>query len=257
MNRLIEMFEEKKNNILSIYFTAGYPKLSDTVEIIRSLKKAGVDMVEVGFPFSDPMADGPVIQKSSQIALNNGMNLDILFDQLKSIIGSVDMPFIMMGYLNPAYKYGMEKFCRCCSEAGVSGLIIPDLPYEIYEAEYKHLYDKYNLCYIPLITPQTSEERIKKLGAAAKGFVYMVSSSIITGGKSILTDHSAYFGRVRKLLPDTPLLIGFGISDAETFSDACKNSNGGIIGTAFIRLFDEEGVSIEEQIQRFVSSIRN
>jgi tryptophan synthase alpha chain len=257
MNKLIDMFEEKKNNILSIYFTAGYPKLSDTVKIIRSLKKAGADMVEVGFPFSDPMADGPVIQKSSHIALSNGMNLDILFDQLKSIKESVEIPLIMMGYLNPAYKYGMEKFCRCCSEAGVSGLIIPDLPNEIYEAEYKYLYDKYNLCYIPLITPQTSEERIEKLGAAAKGFVYMVSSSIITGGKSILTDHSAYFSRVRNLLPDKPLLIGFGISDAATFSDACKNANGGIIGTAFIRLFDEGGISIEEQIQRFVSSIRN
>jgi len=257
MNALIEMLEKKKKNILSIYFTAGYPELDDTVEIIESLKRTGVDMVEVGFPFSDPMADGPVIQKSSHTALGNGMNLDVLFSQLKSIKGSNDLPIILMGYLNPAYKYGMEKFCRHSAEAGVSGVIIPDLPVEIYVNEYKTLYEKYDLCYIPLITQQTSEKRIIKLGAEARGFVYMVSSSIITGGQAVFTDHSEYFSRVRKLLPDKPLLIGFGINNADTFSNACRNANGGIIGTAFIKSFDKPVTGIEEHVSGFVNSIRN
>jgi len=257
MNALIGMLREKKENILSIYFTAGYPKLNDTVEIIDSLARAGVDMVEVGFPFSDPMADGPVIQKSSHVALGNGMNLDVLFCQLKSMKESTDLPIVLMGYLNPAYKYGMEKFCKCCSEAGVSGLIIPDLPFEIYKNEYKYLYEKYNLCYIPLITQQTSEERITKLGAEARGFVYMVSSSIITGGHTVFTDHSEYFRCVKKLLPEKPLLIGFGIKNAETFSNACRNANGGIIGTAFIKSFDKPFTAIGVHVRGFVNSIRN
>jgi len=257
MNALIEMLKKKKKDILSIYFTAGYPALDDTVEIIQSLKRAGADMVEVGFPFSDPMADGPVIQKSSHIALGNGMNLDVLFRQLKSIKGSIDLPIVLMGYLNPAYKFGMEKFCRCCSEAGVSGVIIPDMPFEIYESEYKYLYEKYNLCYIPLITPNTSEDRIIKLGSEAKGFVYMVSSSIVTGGHIVFTDHSEYFNRVRALLPGKPLLIGFGINNADTFSNACRNANGGIIGTAFIKSFDKPFSGIEEHVRGFVYSIRN
>jgi tryptophan synthase alpha chain len=257
MNALKEMVGEKKKNILSIYFTAGYPKLNDTIEIICSLQKAGVDLVEVGFPFSDPMADGPVIQKSNQTALYNGMNLDVLFSQLEGIKGSVDIPIVLMGYLNPAYKYGMEKFCSRCSESGVSGLIIPDLPFEIFQKEFNYLYEKYNLCFIPLITPQTSDERIVMLAAAAQGFVYMVSSSIITGGKTVFTDNNAYFRRVRQLLPEKPLLIGFGINNAETFANACMNANGGIIGTAFIKSFENYDTTLEGHVQTFVSSIRS
>lgn len=257
MNRLVSLLQAKKNDILSIYFTAGYPHNSDTAEIIMSLQKAGVDIAEVGFPFSDPMADGPVIQKSSNVALGNGMNLDLLFDQLKKIKVSVKMPLVLMGYFNPAYKYGMDKFCRCCHEAGVSGLIIPDLPYEIYINEYKELYDLYDLCYIPLITPQTSEERIIMLAAAAKGFVYIVSSSIITGGKTLFNEHDGYFRRVRELLPGKPLLIGFGISDATSFTKACANANGGIIGTAFIRSFEIPTNDINNHVRQFVTSIRS
>jgi tryptophan synthase alpha chain len=257
MNKLIQLLQQKDHNILSIYFTAGFPKLNDTVTILENLQKAGADIAEVGIPFSDPMADGPVIQKSSHTALQNGMNLDILFDQLEEAKSRLQIPVILMGYLNPAFKYGMEKFCHRCSEAGVSGLIFPDLPFDIYLNEYAILYEHYDLCYIPLITPQTPDKRIMKLAVKAKGFVYMVSSSIITGGVSVFEDHSSYFKRVRALLPGKTLLIGFGIHDAETFSSVCKYANGGIIGTAFINAISE-GINedSEDRINKFILSKR-
>jgi tryptophan synthase alpha chain len=257
MNRLIDLLQTKKENILSIYFTAGYPHLNDTTEIISGLQEAGVDLAEVGFPFSDPLADGTVIQHSSHIALESGMNLDILFSQLVDIKETIHIPLVLMGYFNPAYKYGMEKFCCRCSEAGIAGLIIPDLPFEKYVKDYKYLYDSYDLCYIPLITPQTSDERIVSLGAAAKGFIYMVSSSTITGGNTVFNDHESYFSHVRELLPGKPVLIGFGIHDAETFSAACRNANGGIIGTAFIKSLEKPTKSIKKHIGQFADSIKS
>jgi len=256
MNKLVSLLENKTKNILSIYFTAGYPTLSDTTGILKSLQESGADIAEIGFPFSDPMADGPVIQQSSHIALQNGTNLDVLFNQLESIKHSLKIPVVLMGYLNPAFKYGMERFCQRCSESGVSGLIIPDLPYEIYSEQYSDLFTKYDLCYIPLITPQTSDKRALILASAANGFIYIVSSSNITGGKTNIEDHSAYFSHIRELIPDKPLLIGFGIHDAVTFADACKSANGAIIGTAFIKSLGVNSGKDNTQIRQFTESIR-
>jgi len=255
MNKLVELLKKKDQSILSIYFTAGFPKLNDTVTILESLQKAGADIAEVGIPFSDPMADGPVIQKSSHTALENGMNLDILFNQLEGAKDRLQIPVILMGYLNPAFKYGMEKFCRRCSETGVSGLIFPDLPLDIYLGDYAKLFQQNDLCFIPLITPQTPDERIIMLAGEAKGFVYMVSSSIITGGETVFEDRSIYFKRVRQLLPEKKLLIGFGIHDAATFASVCNYANGGIIGTAFINAISKGlGKDQADQINQFIQS---
>jgi len=239
MNRIDNLFQTKGKDILSIYFTAGFPELNDTAVILQQLQDSGADMVEVGIPFSDPMADGVVIQESSHHALQNGMNLDILFGQLDQIKANITMPIILMGYLNPVFKYGMEKFCKRCVSAGVSGVIIPDLPLDLYLNEYASLFAESDLFYIPLVTPQTPDHRIEKLGRESKGFVYMVSTASITGTRPNLENSSEYFLRVRKILPNTPLLIGFGIQDASSFKTANKYANGGIIGTAFIKTLKE------------------
>ena len=263
MNRIDNLFQTKGKNILSVYFTAGFPQLNDTAEILKQLQDSGADMVEVGIPFSDPMADGIVIQQSSHTALQNGMNLDILFDQLYQIKEAIQIPIILMGYFNPVFKYGVERFCRKCVSIGVSGLIIPDLPLEVYLDEYADLFKQYGLYYIPLVTPQTPDQRIVKLGMVSKGFVYMVSTASITGSKPNLENSSPYFKRVRQLLPDTPLMIGFGIQDATSFSVACRYSNGGIIGTAFIKALQNTSGStdkshgLKENVNGFVERIRN
>jgi tryptophan synthase alpha chain len=257
MNKLISLFQTKSENILSIYFTAGFPQMTDTVNILECLENAGADIAEVGIPFSDPMADGPVIQKSGQIALQNGMNTEKLFSQLEEAKNKIHIPVLLMGYLNTAYKYGMERFCKRCAEAGVSGLIFPDLPLDIYLDEYATLYDKYDLCFIPLITPQTPDERALKLAEASKGFIYLVSSSVITGGQAVFDEHNLYFRHMRVLLKNKNLLVGFGIHDADTFSKACKHSNGGIIGTAFINaIADSNAEDRELIIKQFVQSKR-
>jgi tryptophan synthase alpha chain len=239
MNRIDNLFQTKGNNILSIYFTAGFPHLNDTAIILQQLQDSGADMVEVGIPFSDPMADGVVIQESSHQALQNGMNLDILFAQLDQIKTNITMPIILMGYLNPVFKYGMEKFCKRCVSAGVSGVIIPDLPLELYINEYATLFAESDLFYIPLVTPQTPDYRIEKLGRESKGFVYMVSTASITGTRPNLENSSEYFLRVRNILTHTPLMIGFGIQDSNSFNTANKYADGGIIGTAFIKALRE------------------
>ncbi len=239
MNRIDQLFQTKGKDILSIYFTAGFPHLNDTTGILGQLQASGADMVEVGMPFSDPMADGVVIQESSHHALQNGMNLDILFGQLDQIKDQITMPIILMGYLNPVFKYGMERFCKRCVSVGVSGVIIPDLSLEIYLKEYADLFTEAGLFYIPLITPQTPDHRIEKLGRESKGFVYMVSTASITGSRPNLENSSEYFLRVRNILPQTPLLIGFGIQDSTSFETAGKYANGGIIGTAFIKALRE------------------
>lgn len=251
-NRINQLFETKKENILSVYFTAGHPNLNDTVEIIQQLEKNGVDLIEIGMPFSDPTADGPTIQRSSETALKNGMNLKLLFEQLKYIRQTVKIPLILMGYINPVYQFGVEKFCEKCAETGIDGLILPDLPLDEYESFYKPIFEKHNLHNILLITPQTSEERIRQIDAASTGFIYMVSSSSTTGsGKKVEDFQRDYFERIQSMNFKNPRLIGFGISDRATFENACKYASGAIIGSAFVKAIDSE-VKIQPAVSQFV-----
>ena len=243
-NRLISRFGIKDKNILSIYFTAGYPNLNDTRAIISELEKNGADLIEIGIPFSDPVADGVVIQHSSEIALKNGMNLNLLFEQLKEIRKSVSIPLILMGYLNPVLQYGIENFCRQCKETGIDGTIIPDLPLEVYESEYKKIFEENSLSNIFLITPQTPEERIRKIDSLSSAFIYMVSSSSTTGVKeSAGQEQITYFERVQSMKLQTKRLIGFGISDKTSFERASSYANGAIIGSAFITALSGESAT--------------
>jgi tryptophan synthase alpha chain len=257
MNRIETLFETKKENILSVYFTAGFPNLNDTVEIIQLLEKNGVDLIEIGIPFSDPTADGLTIQRSSETALKNGMNLELLFEQLQNIRASVKIPLILMGYFNPVYQFGVERFCAKCVEIGIDGTILPDLPLNEFENEYKNIFLKNNLHNILLITPQTSETRIRQIDDACSGFIYMVSSSSTTGaGKKVEDFQKSYFERIQHMNLKNPRLIGFGISDNSTFANACKYANGAIIGSAFVKSFNPE-LKLEESISVFVKEIRN
>ena len=235
MNRIDKTLKEK-DNILSIYFTAGYPHLKSTNEIIKNLVSAGTDMIEIGLPFSDPLADGETIQMSSKIALDNGMSTKILFDQLKGIRNHVNIPLIIMGYFNPIFQFGVEEFCKKCNEIGIDGLIIPDLPIDIYLTKYKPIFEKNQLQNIFLITPQTSDERIKYIDKNSAGFIYVVSSSSITGSTNKFNENSLnYFRRLENMRLSTPKIIGFGISNNENFSIANKYSKGCIVGSAFIK----------------------
>lgn len=253
MNRIDNKFKEKKN-LLSIYFSAGYPQLEDTVTIIKNLQASGVDMIEIGLPFSDPLADGPTIQKSSTKALNNGMTTEKLFTQLENIRDQIDIPLIIMGYFNPMIQFGIKKFCHRCNEIGIDGIIIPDLPVEVYHEDYKSLFDNYGLYNMFLITPQTSNERIRYIDKVSNGFIYMVSSSSVTGAKNTFQKNQIeYFKRVDDMKLKTPKIIGFGISNSETFNTAIKYSDGAIIGSAFIKFLEKQGVN---KISSFVSSIR-
>lgn len=254
-NRINQLFESKKENILSVYFTAGFPQLNDTVKIIQELEKNGVDLIEIGMPFSDPTADGPTIQRSSEIALKNGMSLKLLFEQLKDIRKSVNIPLILMGYLNPVYQYGIEAFCKKCAEIGIDGTILPDLPLDEFDTEYRKYFEANNLHNILLITPQTSEQRIRQIDEASEGFIYMVSSSSTTGaGKKVEDFHLDYFERVKNMNLKNPRLIGFGISDQATFSNACKYAQGAIIGSAFVTVI-KSSADLEKDIDVFVKSI--
>ena len=253
MNRIKAKLQEDKK-LLSIYFTAGYPKLDDTVPIIQELEKAGVDMIEIGLPFSDPLADGPTIQKSSTAALENGMHTELLFEQLKDIRKSVSIPLIVMGYFNPMLQYGVEAFCQRCLKIGIDGIIMPDLPLDVYKEAYEAIYKKYNLINIFLITPQTSEERIRAIDNASDGFIYMVSSASTTGAKDGFgEEQQEYFQRIAKLNLNNPQIVGFGISNASTFQAATAKSKGAIIGSAFIKHLTENGV---EKIGNFIKTIR-
>jgi tryptophan synthase alpha chain len=251
-NRITSLFKRKDKKIRSIYFTAGYPQLNDTQSIIIELAKNGVDLIEIGIPFSDPVADGPVIQHSSEIALKNGMTINLLFEQLKEIRKSVSIPLILMGYLNPVMQYGIENFCKKCRETGIDGTIIPDLPPEIFEEEYRKIFEENFLSNIFLITPQTSGERIRKIDAASTGFIYMVSSSATTGAKGAFNDEQvSYFGRISKMQLNSKRLIGFGISDKASFEKASGFANGAIIGSAFIKAIEGEG-AIENKVKNFI-----
>ena len=254
MNRIDKIFL-RKEKLISIYFTAGYPNLNDTIPIIKKLQKAGVDMVEIGLPFSDPLADGPTIQESSKIALNNGMTSEKLFNQLKNIRKEIDIPLVIMGYFNPILQYGVKSFCESASKTGVDGLIIPDLPVDVYHDKYQNIFEKYNLYNMFLITPQTSENRIKFIDKISKGFIYMVSNSSITGAKgSIKKSQIKYFKKISSLNLKTPQLIGFGISNFETYNNASMYSRGAIIGSAFIEFIKNEGINnIEKFIKKIIS----
>ncbi|MBF4472261.1 tryptophan synthase subunit alpha [Flavobacterium sp. HJJ] len=253
MNRISQKLQEDKK-ILSIYFSAGYPNLNDSVQIIQDLEKSGIDMIEIGLPFSDPLADGPTIQASSTTALQNGMTTQILFEQLKDIRKSVNIPLVIMGYFNPMLQYGVENFCAKCAEIGIDGLIIPDLPVDVYADEYKATFDKYGLLNIFLITPQTSEERIHFIDSVSDGFIYMVSSASVTGSQSGFGNtQEAYFKRIGDMNLKNPQIVGFGISNAETFNQATQYAKGAIIGSAFITHLKENG---SRKIEEFVKTIR-
>ncbi len=242
-NRIQKKLGEDKK-LLSIYFSAGYPNLNDTVSIIQGLEKNGVDMIEIGLPFSDPLADGPTIQKSSTIALKNGMGTDLLFNQLKEIRKTVSIPLIIMGYFNPVLQYGVENFCKKCQEIGIDGLILPDLPLDVYKEEYETIFKKYNIINIFLITPQTSESRIWQIDDASEGFIYMVSSASTTGAKQGLgEEQEAYFDRIDRMNLKNPQIVGFGISNARTFEQATKTAKGAIIGSAFIKMLSQKGTA--------------
>lgn len=260
MNRIKEALTNGQGPVLNIYFTAGYPELDSTGELIRALADCGVDLIEIGMPYSDPMADGPTIQQSSSVALKNGMTLETMFGQVRQAAADVDIPLILMGYLNQMMQFGEERFLQTCQENGISGLIIPDLPPELYASQYRELFDRFDMAIIFLITPQTSEERIRKIDELSDSFIYVVSDSSITGKtKDISQDQLAYFNRIQKMKLRNPTLIGFGISDHQGFQQAATYSSGAIIGSAFIKeLTRNHGKQpAGDTVRDFVDSIRN
>ena len=253
MNRIDQVFQGNKK-LLSIYFSAGHPNLEDTLPILRALQSSGVDMVEIGLPFSDPLADGPTIQKSSTKALKNGMTTEKLFQQLENVRDEITIPMVLMGYFNPMMQFGIERFCQNCKAIGIDGLIIPDLPVDIYHERYKNLFEHHGLYNMFLITPQTPEVRIRYIDEVSNGFIYMVSSASVTGAKNTFGDPQInYFNRIGEMQLKTPQVVGFGISNAATYQAATKHSRGAIIGSAFIKFLEKEGI---DNIPKFVSSIR-
>lgn len=256
MNRLNELFQKKKEPILSIYFTAGYPELNSTLDIAQALEKSGADFIEIGFPYSDPLADGPVIQNSSQKALQNGMSLPVLFEQLKDLRKRVSIPVLLMGYVNPVLQYGVENFCKACAEVGVDGIIVPDLPMDEYENLYKPCFIDNKLSNIFLVTPQTSEERIRKIDELSNGFIYLLSSSSTTGKNLTVSGESdVYFSRIRNMRLKNPTMIGFGISNRQSFNKAAEYTRGAIVGSAFVKFLDTPDAL--GHIPEFLSSIRS
>ncbi|MEO8412750.1 MAG: tryptophan synthase subunit alpha [Ginsengibacter sp.] len=261
MNRIEKLFSTRKKNICSIYFTAGFPALNDTGDILDALRKHGADLIEIGMPYSDPLADGPVIQQSSMKALQNGMSIKLLFEQLfifrdRSDLGAGNPPLILMGYLNPVLQYGIEKFCNDAHNAGIDGIILPDLPLHEYETEYKAIFEKNNLHFIFLITPETSVERIRKIDAQSSGFIYAVSSSSITGTEKNMAAQENYFQRLEEMKLNNPVMIGFGIKDHETFLQACRHAAGAIIGTAYIKSIENTD-NIDSGTSKFINAILN
>ena len=262
-NRLSRLFEKRSDSakILSVYFTAGFPNLTDTAPILETLQECGVDMVEIGMPFSDPVADGPTIQESSTRALQNGMTMEVLFEQLRDIRKTVAIPLVLMGYVNPVLQFGVERFCDECASIGIDGVILPDLPLAVFEAEWKPHFERANLHNILLITPQTSKERVQRIDAASGGFLYAVSSSGTTGNVLAMDDaRSAYFLRLREYRQEgivrNPVIIGFGIHDKASFDAACSYADGAIIGSAFIQAISTEDGTLESRIRHFVKSLR-
>src|ERR1044072_9929550 len=254
MNRIQDLFQQKKNNVLNVYCTAGFPRLEIPVPVILALQNSGVDMIELGMPYSDPLADGPVIQASSSKALANGMTIARLFDQLRGFRQQVYVPVILMGYMNPVLQYGFEKFCQHAADAPVDGLILPDLPEHEFETEYGPIMQRYGLNFILLVTPETSEERIRKLDSLSTGFLYAVSSSSTTGKDKDMNAVENYLQRLKNMNLKNPVLVGFGIKDKPTFQQACQHANGAIIGTAFIKAL-ENTPDVEDATKKFITDI--
>jgi tryptophan synthase alpha chain len=259
MNRLTTLFQHKTTDVLNVYFTAGFPQLGDTVPILKALQDAGADLVEIGMPYSDPVADGETIQRSNQQALDNGMTVATLFEQLQGIRAQgITVPILLMGYLNPVVQFGVEKFCQQCQAVGIDGIILPDLPLEVYEREYRPLFAQYGLQVVFLVTPQTSATRVRQLDALADGFIYLVAAAGTTGAQTDMNaDVDAYLSRTKALGLRNPTLVGFGISDAASFAAASRHTTGAIIGSAFIRLLQNTPASERTAaIQDFVAGIR-
>ena len=256
MNRIQNLFRTKSKHILNVYCTAGYPQLDSTMEVMKALQENGADMIELGMPYSDPLADGPVIQASGGVALKNGMTIAKLFEQLKDFRKAVQVPVILMGYMNPALQYGFERFCAEAAAVGIDGLILPDLPEYEFETEYGALIRKHGLDFIFLVTPETSEERIKKLDALSSGFLYAVSSSSTTGKDKNMGEVTAYLDRLKKLKLKNPVLVGFGIKNKQTFEAACQSADGAIIGTAFIQALGNTN-DVKGATKTFLNTILN
>ncbi len=256
MNRISALFSKATEPILNVYTTAGFPHLEDTMTVLNALQAGGVDIIEVGMPYSDPVADGETIQLSNQAALEQGMSVAHLFEQLKDMRQTITVPVLLMGYINPVLQYGVEAFCAKCAEVGVDGLILPDLPMVEYEASYKAIFEKYGLYNILLITPQTNDERIRHIDSVSNGFIYMVSSASTTGAKTgISAIQETYFDRIAQMNLKNPRLIGFGISDHESFIKASKNASGAIIGSAFVKMI-AQAKDLQAEIIDFVQSIK-
>jgi tryptophan synthase alpha chain len=254
MNRIEQLFEKKKQKVLNIYCTAGYPKIDSTLNVMKALQENGADLIELGMPYSDPLADGPVIQASSTVAIHNGMTIAKLFEQLKDFRKEIHLPVILMGYMNPVLQYGFEKFCAEAAKAGIDGLILPDLPQYEFEMEYGPIIKKYGLDFIFLVTPETSAERVKQLDALSSGFLYAVSSSSTTGKDKNMPDVTAYLQKLKNMQLKNPVLVGFGIKDKQTFESACFYANGAIIGTAFIKAL-ENGKDEVIAAKQFLQSV--
>jgi tryptophan synthase alpha chain len=256
MSRIQKLFTEKSNRVLNVYCTAGYPELNDTLPVMESLQESGVDLIELGIPYSDPLADGPVIQLSSMKAIHNGMTLKNLLDQLKDFRKRISIPVILMGYMNTILQYGFEDFCKECAAIGIDGLILPDLPIYEFETEYGPIIKKYGLDFIFLVTPETAPSRIRKLDELSSGFLYAVSSSSTTGKNKDVSLQQEYFQRLREMKLKNPVLVGFGIHDKSTFDAACRHTNGAIIGSAFIKALGD-GKQIREVTKEFIASVKS
>ena len=254
MNRIDKLFASKKKNVLNMYCTAGYPHADSTMEVLLALQQNGADLAEIGMPYSDPLADGPVIQNSSMIALKNGMSISLLFEQLQSLRQTIELPVILMGYINPILQFGIEKFCASAEAVGVDGIILPDLPMHEFDTMYRQLFEKHGLKFIFLITPETSEERIRKIDRLSSGFLYAVSSSSTTGNNKAISDQSAYFKKLQDMQLNNPVLVGFGIKDKSTFQSACAYTNGAIIGSAYIKALENTN-NIALTTKEFLNSI--
>ena len=256
MNRINQLFSSHKKDLLSIYFCAGHPTVDSTAHVIRTLEKHGVDMIEIGIPFSDPMADGAVIQHAATQSLRNGMSLKLLFNQLKDIRRDVTIPLVLMGYLNPIMQFGFEQFCEACVTCGIDGVIIPDLPFRDYQEHYQSIAQRHNIKVIMLITPETSEERVREIDAHTDGFIYMVSSAATTGVQHDFDNQKrAYFKKIEDMKLANPLMVGFGISNKATFDAACEHASGAIIGSRFVTLLEEEK-DAEKAILRLKEAIK-
>jgi len=254
MNRLEELFQRKQNNVLNVYCTAGFPQLDSTLTVMKALQDNGADIIELGMPYSDPLADGPVIQTSGSKALQNGMTIEKLFAQLQDCRKEIYVPVVLMGYMNPVLQYGFERFCQHAAAIPIDGLILPDLPEHEFETEYAPIIQRYGLDFIFLVTPETSDDRIKKLDALSSGFLYAVSSSSTTGNKKDFNAVEKYLQRLQNMNLKNPVLVGFGVKDRESFTSVCKYANGAIIGTAYIKAI-ENAADVQQSTKEFLQSI--